>query len=83
MVPSFHSWYKPIIKIKINLVRGSKKDMRILSSMTKGKGRIKATSTSNTRNKTESKKNRKENGMRDFDIGSNPHSNEDIFSLLV
>lgn len=67
----------------INTDRGSKNETRLLSSITRGRGKINATSTSKTKNKTDSKKNRKEKGMRDFDKGSNPHSNGDIFSLVV
>lgn len=41
------------------------------------KGRIRAISTSNTRNKIVTMKNRNENGARAFLQGSNPHSKGD------
>jgi len=45
-----------------------------------GKGIKRATSTSNTINKTASKKNRKEKGIRALPFGSKPHSKEEPFS---
>ena len=46
----------------------------------RGRGRSNAISMSNTRNRILSKKNRIEKGIREFDIGSNPHSNGVVFS---
>jgi len=43
-------------------------------------GRIRAISTSKIKKIIVIKKNRKENGKRDEDFGSNPHSNGDLFS---
>lgn len=43
-------------------------------------GRIKAISTSKIKKIIVIKKNRKENGNREDDLGSNPHSNGDLFS---
>lgn len=43
-------------------------------------GRIKAISTSKIRKIIVIKKNRSENGSREDDLGSNPHSNGDAFS---
>lgn len=43
-------------------------------------GNIMAISMSKIRNRIAIKKNCKENGDRAFDLGSNPHSNGDIFS---
>lgn len=37
-------------------------------------------SISNTKNKTAKRKNRRENGVREWVCGSNPHSNGDCFS---
>jgi len=44
------------------------------------KGNKITSSTSNTRNTNEIKKNRIENGRRALNIGVNPHSKGDIFS---
>lgn len=46
-----------------------------------GAGSKSTISISNTKNKTASKKNRSENGIRAEALGSNPHSKGDIFSL--
>jgi len=43
-------------------------------------GRIRAISTSKIKKIIVIKKNRKEKGNRDDDLGSNPHSNGDLFS---
>lgn len=43
-------------------------------------GRIKAISTSKIKKIIVIKKNRNENGIREEDLGSNPHSNGDAFS---
>ena len=48
-----------------------------------GKGRMMTISMSNTRNRTASRKNRREKGSRAFDVGSNPHSNGEDFSRLI
>jgi len=45
-----------------------------------GMGRINAISISKIRNKSASKKNCNENGIRDVFLGSNPHSNGEFFS---
>lgn len=45
-----------------------------------GSGIIRAISMSNTRKITASRKNRREKGIRADLLGSNPHSNGDIFS---
>lgn len=46
-------------------------------------GRIKAISTSKIKKIIVIKKNRSENGKREEDLGSNPHSNGDLFSRSV
>lgn len=51
--------------------------------MANGSERIRAISTSNTKNKTDKRKKRRENGIRDLDMESNPHSNGDSFSLIL
>lgn len=43
-------------------------------------GRIKAISTSKIKKIIVIRKNRKENGKREDDLGSNPHSKGDLFS---
>lgn len=45
-----------------------------------GRGRSKITSISNIKKMTASKKNRRENGIRADLLGSNPHSNGEVFS---
>lgn len=46
-------------------------------------GKINAISTSKIKKIIVIKKNRKENGNRDEDFGSNPHSNGDLFSRSI
>lgn len=46
-------------------------------------GRIKAISTSKIKKIIVIKKNRNENGNREDDFGSNPHSNGDLFSRSI
>lgn len=46
-------------------------------------GKIITISMSNTRNNTAIRKNCDENGIRGDLLGSNPHSNGDIFSLSI
>lgn len=46
-------------------------------------GRISVISTSKIKKIIVIKKNRKENGSRDDDLGSNPHSNGDLFSRSI
>ena len=47
------------------------------------KGKINTISTSKIKNINIIKKNRIENGLRRVDVGSNPHSNGDIFSRTI
>lgn len=51
-----------------------------LIEIIKGIGKIRVISTSKIKKITAIKKNRRENGIRAFDLGSNPHSNADGFS---
>lgn len=51
--------------------------------MTKIIGKIKAISTSKIKKIIVIKKNRNENGKRDDDFGSNPHSNGEHFSRSI
>ena len=51
-----------------------------LNSHKEDRGNSNTISTSNTRKITATIKNRKENGIRFEDIGSNPHSNGEVFS---
>lgn len=46
-------------------------------------GKIKAISTSKIKKIIVIKKNRRENGSREDDLGSNPHSNGDLFSRSI
>jgi len=46
-------------------------------------GRINAISTSKIKKIIAIKKNRKEKGSREEDLGSNPHSNGDLFSRSI
>lgn len=48
--------------------------------MIRGEGRRRTISMSNTRNRTARRKNRRENGSRAEDLGSNPHSKGELFS---
>jgi len=48
--------------------------------VTRGIGKIKVISTSKIKKITAIRKNRRENGVREEDLGSNPHSNGDGFS---
>ena len=48
-----------------------------------GRGKSRAISRSNKRNRIATRKNRKENGRRADFRGSNPHSYGDFFSLSV
>lgn len=49
----------------------------------RGAGRRRTISISNTRNKTASKKNRREKGSRAEDLGSKPHSKGEAFSRSI
>ena len=51
-----------------------------LNSHKEDRGNSNTISTSNTRKITATIKKRKENGIRCEDIGSNPHSNGEVFS---
>lgn len=78
--PWFHSWNSPIKRIKINnnlLIIHEKilHDLKI-----KGRGKIKAISTSKIKKIIAIKKNRIEKGIREDLKGSNPHSNGAAFS---
>lgn len=79
--PSFHSWYRPKIKIIqnpiiVNLIEVDK-------NLIDGIGIRRAISISNTKNKTAKIKNRNENGIRAELWGSNPHSKGVDFSKFV
>lgn len=79
--PSFHSWYRPKIKIKQNptIISLTEVDKNLID----GIGINKAISISNTKNRTAKIKNRKENGIRAELCGSNPHSNGVDFSKFT
>lgn len=79
--PSFHSWYRPKIKIKQNptIISLTEVDKNLID----GIGISKAISISNTKNRTAKIKNRKENGIRAELCGSNPHSNGVDFSKFT
>jgi len=79
--PSFHSWYKPKIKIIQNpmIISLTAVDRNLID----GIGINKAISISNTRNRTARIKNRKENGIRAELWGSKPHSNGVDFSKFT
>jgi len=47
-----------------------------------GRGRSSTISISNTKNRTINKKKRREKGIREEEVGSNPHSKGDSFSRL-
>ena len=61
--------------ISKNSSKGIKYDVIGIEAMIKGLGMSTTISTSNTRNNTARRKNRKENGMRALETGLNPHSN--------
>lgn len=79
----FHSWYKPINKIKIkkNLILVQKIKFTNLYNGIIGK--INAISTSKIKKITVIKKKCKENGIRADDLGSNPHSKGEHFSRSI
>lgn len=79
----FHSWYKPIkrIKIKKNLILVQKIKFTNLNRGIIGK--ISAISTSKIKKITVIKKKCNENGIRAEDFGSNPHSNGEHFSRSI
>jgi hypothetical protein len=78
--PCFHSCKRPIkrIRIKITLVTVHHHKLEILKIIIIGK--IKAISTSKIKKIIVIKKNRIEKGNREEFIGSNPHSNGEVFS---
>lgn len=67
------------MKIILVIVHTIRLDVSIINT----NGRINAISTSNTRKMIAIKKNCKENGSREDDDGSNPHSNGDDFSRSI
>jgi len=78
--PWNHSWIKPKNKIKINVVDAIIINILFDRSKIIGIGINKTISISKTIKITANKKNRVEKGIRAEFIGSNPHSNGDIFS---
>lgn len=78
--PWFHSWYSPMIKMIINNVLIVAHDIMFDLVITTVIGNKSAISTSNTKNIIAIRKNRRENGSRADPMGSNPHSNGDLFS---
>lgn len=78
--PWFHSWYSPPNRIRIKNIVDVVQIIifDVLKIITIG--RIKAISTSKIKKITAIRKNRRENGIRADLLGSNPHSNGDLFS---
>ena len=81
--PSFHSCRSPSIRMiknrrapEITLCRG--RQLRV-----RGSGISRAISISNTRKITAKRKKRSENGIRADLLGSNPHSNAELFSRSI
>lgn len=79
-MPWFHSWYSPINKIIIKMIEVIVQINKLENLIIIIIGKINAISTSKIRKIIVIKKNRKENGSREDDFGSNPHSNGDLFS---
>lgn len=70
-LPSFHSWKSPRKrKIQKKIIDTKNEDEETAI----GKIITKTNSTSKIKNKSASKKNRKENGRRAENLGENPHS---------
>jgi len=68
-----------MIKI-IDVKKNKKNELKIVN---KGRGRIRTISISKTRNRTAKIKKRRENGSREVDEGSNPHSKGEDFSRFI
>jgi len=78
--PSFHSWNSPINRISRNASLVSSNLEVDACVMIKGIGTNSTISISNTMKIIARRKKRKENGIRAVFLGSNPHSNGDVFS---
>lgn len=81
--PSFHSWNRPRIKISRKLNTPEEETRSVEAIIFVMAGNKRTISTSKIRKITANKKNRRENGRRAELIGSNPHSNGDIFSRSI
>lgn len=79
-IPWFHSWYNPIKRIIKNKIDNNDQFNKFENLNVKIIGRIKVISTSKIKNITVIRKKCKENGIRDEDLGSNPHSKGEDFS---
>ena len=78
--PSFHSWNNPSVMRIINKLDELKNKLNRVFLVRIGRGKRNMISMSKIRKRMAKRKNRIENGIRAFEVGSNPHSNTECFS---
>lgn len=81
IILNLYSYRRPN-KIKKLIKEKETKKIKFLFILNRGKGKITTISTSKTKKIMPIKKNFNENGTRDKENGSNPHSKGEYFSFL-